>query len=64
MTDETFDEVLARYRRRDPYVSRTQALALDTLNKRYTPLLFAAREKLVEQRAAERAELRRKLLGH
>jgi hypothetical protein len=39
-------------------------LALDTLNKRYTPLLFAAREKLVEQRAAERAELRRKLLGH
>ena len=40
-----------------------QALALDTLNKRYTPLLFAAREKLVAQRAAERAELRRKLLG-
>ena len=63
MTDETADEVLARYRRRDPHVSRFQALALDTLNKRYTPLLVAAREKLDAQRAAERAELCRKLFG-
>jgi hypothetical protein len=38
-------------------------LALDTLNKRYTPLLFAAREKLEARRAAEGADLRRKLFG-
>ena len=63
MTDETADEVLARYRRRDPHVSRAQALALDTLNKRYTPLLVAAREELEARRAAEGAELRRKLFG-
>lgn len=63
MTDETADEVLARYERRDPYVSRSQALALDTLNERYIPLLVAAREKLEAQRAAERAELRQKLCG-
>ncbi|MGI9164595.1 MAG: hypothetical protein ACR2JI_16990 [Mycobacterium sp.] len=63
MTGDTADEVLARYRRRDPYVSRARALALDTLSKRYTPLLVAAREKLEVQRAVERAELRRKLFG-
>ena len=63
VTNETADEVHARYRRRDPHVSRAQALALNTLNKRYTPLLVAARVKLEAQRAAERAELRRKLFG-
>lgn len=63
MTNETADEVHARYRRRDPYVSRAEALALDTLNKRYSPLLVAAREKREAQRAVERAELRQKLFG-
>ena len=63
MTDETDDEILARYRRRDPHVSRAQALALDTLNKRYTPLLMAAKSKLEERRAADREALRRKLFG-
>ncbi len=61
--DDTADEIFARYRRRDPHVSRAQGLALDILNKRYTPLLVAAREKLEAQRAAEAEELRRRLFG-
>ena len=39
------------------------SLGMKALNKRYTPMLSAAREKLETQRAADRAELRRKLFG-
>ncbi len=64
MTGDTDDEVFARYRRRDPYISRGQALALNALNKRYAPLLGAAQQKLEERRAADAEALRRKLFGH
>ena len=63
MTDETDDEVLTRYRHRDPHISPRQALALNTLKNRYAPLLVAARNKLEERRDSDRKALRQKLFG-
>ena len=49
---------MARYRRRDPYVSVGQALALDILSKRYQPLLKTAQRRARLQRAAELQSVR------
>lgn len=57
MTEETADEVYARY----PYVSRAQALKLDALRKRYAPLLAANREKARLRRREELEETRRRI---
>jgi len=52
VVDETAQEIMARYRRRDPYVSMGQALALDILSKRYQPLLKTAQRRARLQRTA------------
>ena len=49
---------MARYRRRDPYISLGQALALDVLSKRYQPLLKTAQRRARLQRAAELQSVR------
>ena len=58
MVDETAQEIMARYRRRDPYISLGQALALDVLSKRYQPLLETAQRRARLQRAAELQSVR------
>ena len=58
MVDETGQEIMARYRRRDPYISLGQALALDVLSKRYQPLLETAQRRARLQRAAELQAIR------
>lgn len=57
MTDETADEIFARY----SYASRAQALKLDTLSKRYAPLLAANREKARLRQQEELEETRRRI---
>ena len=52
---------MARYRRRDPYISMGQALALDILSKRYQPLLETAQRRARLQRAAELQSVRESL---
>ena len=58
MVDETAQEIMARYRRRDPYIFLGQALALDVLSKRYQPLLETAQRRARLQRAAELQSVR------
>ena len=69
MVDETAQEIMARYRRRDPYVSMGQALALTVLSKRYQPLLETAQRRARLERAAElqsvrEADMRNNRGGH
>ena len=61
MVDETAQEIMARHRRRDPYISMGQALALDILSKRYQPLLETAQRRARLQRAAELQAVREAL---
>ena len=49
---------MARYRRRDPYISLGQALGLNILSKRYQPLLEKAQRRARLQRAAELQSVR------
>ena len=58
MVDETAQEIMARYRRRDPHISLGQALALNVLSKRYQPLLETAQHRARLQRAAELQSVR------
>ena len=58
MVDETAQEIMARYRRRDPHISLGQALALNVLSKRYQPLLETAQRRARLQRAAELQSVR------
>ena len=64
MVDETAQEIMARYRRRDPYISLGQALALDVLSKRYQPLLETVQRRARLQRAAELQSVRQSLFGN
>ena len=64
MVDETAQEIVARYRRRDPYISLGQALALDVLSKRYQPLLETAQRRARLQRAAELQSVREAFFGN
>ena len=61
MIDETAQDIMARYRRRDPYISLGQALALDVLSKRYQPLLETAQRRTRLHRAAELQAVREAL---
>jgi len=65
MTDETDDQLLARYRVccGNPYMNLTTARALHTLHMRYRHLSTAAQQRVRLEREAELEHVRRKIFG-
>jgi hypothetical protein len=65
MSDETDDQILARYRERrgNPYMNLTTARGLHTLNMRYRHLSTAAQQRARLEREAELERIRRKIFG-
>ena len=65
MTDETDEDLLARYRERcgNPYMNLTTARALHTLHMRYRHLSTAAHQRARLEREAESERIRRKIFG-
>ena len=45
MTDDTDEQILARYRKVNPYITATKAMELSRGEKRYRHLLVAAQKK-------------------
>ena len=45
VTDETDEQILARYRKVNPYITATKAMELSRGEKRYRHLLVAAQNK-------------------
>ena len=58
MVDETAQEIMARYRRRDPHISLGQALALNVLSECYQSLLETAQHRARLQRTTELQSVR------
>lgn len=65
MSDETDDQILARYRERlgNPYMNLTTARGLHALNMRYRHLSTAAQQRARLEREAELERIRRKIFG-
>jgi len=63
MTDETDEQILARYRERrgNPYMNLTTARGLHTLHLRYRHLSTAAQQRARLEREAELERVRRKI---
>ena len=61
MTDETDEQILARYRERDcdPYLTMSAALDLDNTRRRFANLGALKREKDSAERQAELERVRR-----
>ena len=65
MTDETDEQILARYRERrgNPYMNLTTARGLHTLHLRYRHLSTAAQQRARLEREAELERIRREIFG-
>ena len=63
MTDETDEQILARYRERDrdPYLTMSAALGLDNTRRRFANLGALKREKESAENADKLERIRRKI---
>ena len=65
MTDETDEQILARYRERDrdPYLTMSAALDLDNTRRRFANLAALKREKESAENAEKLERIRRKIFA-
>ncbi len=61
MTDETDEQILARYCKVNPYITATKAMELSRGEKRYRHLLVAAQNKARIEAEDKLERLRRKI---
>lgn len=61
MAKETEQEILARYRESNPYITATRATALNRGEKRYRHLLVAAQNKARIEAEDKLERIRRKI---